>query len=506
MTHVLTAGQRQEAVQVPALLERGAVARPGRGRPRVRPDRAAGDQGYTGRPVRTSLRRRGIGAVIPRRKNKARRGVRFDRAAYCERNQIERTINRLKQHRAITTRSEKLEVSSHPCPAHHCLHPPLVVILQTGLGTMRLPRKLSADHTFPQWQSIRRSRLRCTSLLAEGERVPETDKETPAAGSDETPESLERATAERLSLIRYLFSVAEQQTRLPESVRSIALLTLHDVVELFLHVAAQHVNVPLGSGRMEFGEYFAKIAEADPVKRLTRQHQMRQLNAARIALKHQGVRTSGSDIENLRVAVSRFLSENTLLIFGVSLESVSVVDFIRFPIARKHLREAEMHLSEGGTGSAMIAIVQGFQSTIDEYEKEATQAHGRSPFSFAGDFMFDRSFFRYGAGGISPFGPRDQGQFEDKIVSSIESLAGAVKMLSLGLDYRRYARFRLLTPPAHLLPIPGKGGPQLHVEALDNWPPSQEDCQFCFEFTVDSTLQLQEVVFEKPSSDLGIGV
>ena len=40
-------------------------------------------------------------------------GVRFDRAAYRERNVVERTINRLKQHRAIATRYEKLEVAYH---------------------------------------------------------------------------------------------------------------------------------------------------------------------------------------------------------------------------------------------------------------------------------------------------------------------------------------------------------------------------------------------------------
>ncbi len=109
---VLTPGQRQEATQVAALLGRGAVARR-HGAPRVRPDRVAGDKGYTGRTIRRYLRGRGIGAVIPRLRNEPRRGVRFDRAAYRERNAVERAIRRLKHFRAVATRYEKLAESYH---------------------------------------------------------------------------------------------------------------------------------------------------------------------------------------------------------------------------------------------------------------------------------------------------------------------------------------------------------------------------------------------------------
>ncbi|UBF29659.1 IS5 family transposase [Kovacikia minuta CCNUW1] len=107
VTFRLTVGQRNESVVFESLMEQGDVKRVGRGRPRLRPDRVAGDKASTGKPIRTYLQRRGIGAVIPRRSNESRRGTRFNRQAYRERHRIERTINRFKQFRRIATRYKK---------------------------------------------------------------------------------------------------------------------------------------------------------------------------------------------------------------------------------------------------------------------------------------------------------------------------------------------------------------------------------------------------------------
>ncbi len=106
MTVVLTPGQRHEATVFERLLEQGAVRRPGRGRPRVRPHRVVGDKGYTGRARRAYCRRRGLRYTIPRRRHERRTGP-FDRTIYRLRNRVERLINRCKQFRSLATRYDK---------------------------------------------------------------------------------------------------------------------------------------------------------------------------------------------------------------------------------------------------------------------------------------------------------------------------------------------------------------------------------------------------------------
>jgi transposase len=120
MLFTLTAGERHEQPVLPTLMERGAVKRPGRGRPRVRPDRVAGDKGYSSSAVRQYLKKRRIGAVIPIKSNEAP-DPGFDRAAYRERNVVERLINRLKQWRRIATRYEKRAGNYHAMLTVACL-------------------------------------------------------------------------------------------------------------------------------------------------------------------------------------------------------------------------------------------------------------------------------------------------------------------------------------------------------------------------------------------------
>jgi len=73
----------------------------------------AGDKGYSYPRIRAWLRRRGIGAVIPRRKDQ-RPGdgrARFDAGAYKRRAVVEQCVGWLKESRAVATRFDKLAVN-----------------------------------------------------------------------------------------------------------------------------------------------------------------------------------------------------------------------------------------------------------------------------------------------------------------------------------------------------------------------------------------------------------
>lgn len=98
----LTAGQRHESPQAIPLLEQSLE--------RMWPEAVAGDRGDSASDLRTWLQERDIEPVIPYREDESGDHA-YDRDADRERPMIERAINRLKRHRRIATRYDKLASS-----------------------------------------------------------------------------------------------------------------------------------------------------------------------------------------------------------------------------------------------------------------------------------------------------------------------------------------------------------------------------------------------------------
>jgi transposase len=122
---ITTPGQRHDSLAFELLMDDLCVKRPGRGRPRRRPDALLADKAYANRAIRSHLRDRRITAVIPLKTDqlpgRRRRGARgrlpgFDPEAYRQRNVVERAVNKLRNTRAVATRYDKRDFR---LPRHH---------------------------------------------------------------------------------------------------------------------------------------------------------------------------------------------------------------------------------------------------------------------------------------------------------------------------------------------------------------------------------------------------
>jgi len=85
------------------------------GRPRLRPERLAGDKGYSSARIRRWLKAHRIEPIIPIKDDQAelqrRNPLPFDKASYRRRSIIKQCVGWLKEARRIGTRFEKLAIN-----------------------------------------------------------------------------------------------------------------------------------------------------------------------------------------------------------------------------------------------------------------------------------------------------------------------------------------------------------------------------------------------------------
>lgn len=293
---------------------------------------------------------------------------------------------------------------------------------------------------------------------------------------------LTETTLQRLAFIRYLYNIAIEQSRQPEPLGAASILTFHDSIELFLQLASEHLNA--GNKKLGFIDYWDLLEPKLPKSGLSQKESMRRLNKSRVALKHHGTLPSKMDIEAFRASATNFFEENTPLVFGIEFSAISMVNLVTCTEARGSLEEASQLIEEGRIEDALDKIAIAFAQLIDDYENRKRTRFGRSPFFFGSSLISETS--------------RDMGiinrkfaKFVDDVRDSIGAMQSAMKILSLGLDYRRYAKFRLFTP---IIVKPSRE--YIIVRRIGKEPPSVKDCHFCYDFVVESAIRLQEFDFE----------
>jgi hypothetical protein len=269
----------------------------------------------------------------------------------------------------------------------------------------------------------------------------------------------------RLAFIRYLHRLGVEQSYAPEALAPAAILTSHDSIELFLQLAAEVLNA--GGPIHEFMKYFDGLDQKLAPRTLSQRDSMLRLSKARAALKHHGTMPSRAAVEGFRVNAGDFFAENTPLVFGISIEEVSLAYLIERAEVREALIEADKCLAENRRGDSLLPLA----------------------LALAREFRARRLDSRYRGPGRLPL-RGDEGRLIAGAVKhldgTVERLSREVELLRHGIDSRQLEVFKELTPSVF---IADAGNASFMGGKSD---PTPEDVRFCYDFVVDTVLDLQE--------------
>ncbi|MBN2330242.1 MAG: hypothetical protein JXC85_00330 [Candidatus Aenigmarchaeota archaeon] len=293
----------------------------------------------------------------------------------------------------------------------------------------------------------------------------------------------------RLAFIKYLFNQANGQALLAEPMNTSSLLTFHDAIELFLQLSAEKFNIK--KEELSFMNCWDKLkVELEKVGKseLTQKESMRRLNRARVDLKHHGIMPSKADTDGFKVLSSTFFEENCKNVFDVDIKDISLVELVTYPKVKEHLLNARSDHKKSNHIGTLENLAIAFELLIKDYEKTKKNRFGESPFFFGKDMTFLSSF------SLNIDRSNKLSEFVDNVKGSIESIRRAVKILSFGIDYRKYVRFSILTP--NTISIPGRDEPVITPKIRKDVSISKEDFEYCFNFVIESAIKLQEFDFE----------
>lgn len=239
----------------------------------------------------------------------------------------------------------------------------------------------------------------------------------------------------RLSLIKYLYSQGVEQSKKAETIAGFSLMQFHDAVEMFLLLVAEK-NGEKGFLKWDFMQFWQKIPS------LTMEAQMNSMKNRRVSLKHHGAFPSHDDVDECRINVGAFLTENSKIQFDVEFSDISLIDLVSFEKTREYLKEAQEKLNCNDYYQSLLFARQAFIELLKEFEN-TKENWFKSIFNIGQEPR--RTYKKVIKAVDKKEYDRNVVWFDD-IDKTVKELRTAVKLTAIGVDYKKYALFNAVAP------------------------------------------------------------
>jgi len=323
-----------------------------------------------------------------------------------------------------------------------------------------------------------------------------SDPHEPPAGR-----RLDQAKMNRLAFIRLLYLQGIEQYRQPRPLSAASILTFHDTTELFLILAADHMQAGPVSRDGSLLQYWTVLRPRRGFTgvELSGQHGIARLISVRNDLKHLGALPSAEAVDDARSSVTGFLEDNTPKVFGLEFASIDMADLVPQDGARARLNAAATAEAAGDRKEAMAELSEAFAGLFVPYAGRpfgSAEAYGFGPDIKGGPGFpigMGQALNTIGsqirsnqARGLEAIGRKVYENIA-KLNDVVVAIQRGMRVMAVGLDYARYNRFDQLTPKVY------GTGEHRQVEADWDYAPSRDEYDYCVQFVITVALRLAEL-------------
>ena len=179
----------------------------------------------------------------------------------------------------------------------------------------------------------------------------------------------QRDLLRRISLIRYVYKIGEQQAAGPAPYSAVAVLTFYDVIEWFLITGCEHFDVKVKKGSGIY-DYFDGIERH---REIFCKSLIDKVSSSRNEIKHRFTIPSAFSVKEAQFAAQNFLEENCSKLFSVHFVDASMSDLIANELVAASLREARSLMDNNDFQAAMAQISEAFHHLLQEFYSTSCQ-------------------------------------------------------------------------------------------------------------------------------------
>lgn len=290
---------------------------------------------------------------------------------------------------------------------------------------------------------------------------------------------LDETLLNKLALSKYLLIKGNQEALKPEPMSSVSILHYHDSLEILFLTVLEHNLIK--KNNKSFIEYFNLINSHFKEKGNENIEEyelgLKKLKDNRVRIKHKAEVISKTQINELKFVARSIFEKICQIEFNLNFNNVSLIQYIENPKIKDLLNKAMISFESNKIESAENLIL-AFELLLKGYEEIKLDIYNKSPFYFGKDLShFNMS--EIGDSTVDIFI-----KFMNESGEAISYIQKAMKIVSFGLDYKKFIKFQLMLPK--VLFFKDRSYEFFHSSYLI----TEEDLYFCIDFVFESYLIL----------------